>query len=168
MLPKLDVKSFHRSGERARLTKATSPAVGPDRRSLLEQPFWTILHYQFVMNNQQRYRVELGTGMGLIHSRSLSDLALWRIAEKHLRSRLGERGIHGHIRLRDDIFVVAGCDQDARQFAQLLGNSASGVWKIEEGIRDRFSTPFLDLLIYKGFASKDMARAGARLTTHLT
>ncbi len=95
-----------------------------EERRTVEMLLWIVLGNEFVQRRETLYRVEVGSGMGQIHSGSLADLAFYQIVEKNLP--LNEVALFA--RFRDHVLVVTSGVDEAKTFfaqAQALG---SGSW----------------------------------------
>ncbi len=147
---KLDIKDFYMSGEHDVLIGAVVPMVLPERRELLEAMLWCLLRNQFVKHGDITFQVMEGSGMGQIHSGTLSDLALWSLVERNLVAGMHGLGIYGYLRFRDDSFLVGRDAQSIAEFVKKFETGTKGIWKVEVGPVERYSCPFLDLSIYKG------------------
>lgn len=114
---------------------------------------------QVVERGGIRYRVLLGTGMGQVHSGSLSDVAFWRLAEMPV---LGEAdGVLCYLRFRDDIFVAARNREAANKALTVLQGRASKCWKV--GLRG-FLLTVLRCLIVGSSKALALHRAGELIT----
>ncbi len=119
-------------------------------RQVAEVLLLIVLGHQFVSRGDALYRVEVGTGMGQIHSGIVSDLAFWQLVERHLPLNNFESGVLCFLRFRDDVFVVTRGRQEADEFFNLFKAKASVSWIVERESVRSFGTPMLDAKIYKG------------------
>ncbi len=94
-------------------------------------------------------KVTKGSGMGMIHSGSVSDLAFLKLAEIPLLCRRDELGIQLYTRYRDDIFVVLDHPRRCPAFYEALITTAAKVYKIERESYSLVGSSMLDLFIFK-------------------
>ncbi len=77
--------------------------------------------YQFVVNTfdppqslDTLFKVKLGTGIGVRHAGSVSDLVFAEVAERPLLRRAAELGTSLFVWARDDVFVVVKDPQSSK------------------------------------------------------
>ena len=105
------------SGEHHDLVASTLPPkhlkfIDKERHSVLERPLWLLLSEQYISSAelpQRWWKIEVGTGQGLLHSGEVADSALYWLAEYEWASKenLSRHGIDGFWRFRDDGLVLA-------------------------------------------------------------
>jgi len=116
-LVRIDMAHFYMSGEFGEIVEDVLRLVpkGP-LRQLMGDVLWHLLDAQFVRSPLLRgrtFKVVEGSGMGLVHSGAVSDLALCARAEISWACRSDVQDAHQilcWLRFRDDIFVV-GADK---------------------------------------------------------
>ena len=120
---KIDVKHFFLSGSLVQLVKdcqcrQTWPG---EKGKLMEDILYFLLDSQFIKSDiiDGIWQVKMGTGMGLKHSGELTDWIFYNAIEKEWN--INEHVVnHHHIlqqwRFRDDILVLAGDRQKAKEF----------------------------------------------------
>lgn len=127
-LSKFDVKEFYMSGEHHDLIASISHLFDPDIRAAAVEMLWLVLSCQFVRRGNDIYRVQVGTGMGQIHSGNLADVAFWQIVEKHIV--WSDFNVLCYLRFRDDVLVVTEATCQADIFYELLQKRARPNWKV--------------------------------------
>jgi hypothetical protein len=99
------------------------------------------------------WKLERGSGMGLIPSGEIADASFYELAEKRLMcspSIVAEYGIVLYLRFRDDILLGVTCSQ-ARRFELFQRFSTSaGFFKLEVEAVSSTKVCWLDLEIFKG------------------
>ncbi len=145
---KWDIKEFYMSGEHKELVNLVLPEFEDGTRVIVEATLYMLLCNQFVQHEDSLYQVCQGTGMGMIHSGSLSDLAFWKKVEVGLP--LAEFGVHFYGRYRDDVLVISNTKQGAQGIFDVARRRASGCWNLVLEDTSTYSMHMLDLLFYKG------------------
>jgi hypothetical protein len=90
-LAKSDAKEFYMSGEHTAIVAGVLPHIEAEHMPCAEHMLWLLLFHQFVTWCGGAYRVLTGSGMGLIHSGALTDLAFWSLVES--KFNLSELGV---------------------------------------------------------------------------
>lgn len=129
-LARIDVKDFFMSGTCDDFV-ACVDLLPVSLQQCAREAIQFLCENQFVVADaapQELWQVQTGTGMGLIHSSQLCDLAFFRHAEHKLvhSATLAVFGISVYVRFRDDILVVYNAEnhQGFRRFMQLLKTKA--------------------------------------------
>ena len=147
-LCKLDVKYFYMSGSHAKLIEVVVGLLRPELRSVATDLLWLVLGSQIVCKFERCWRVLSGTGMGQVHSGSLSDLAFWQIVESKLD--FVRLGILCLVRFRDDLFLVTKSTTSAANTHREMNRLAAGMWTVELESTGQYSACMLDCMLYKG------------------
>ena len=127
------------------LVAAVLPYFDKQVKSLAELILWILLNNQFVEWEGRTYKVDRGSGMGLIHSGCLSDLAFNRVVES--RINFAEVGIRAYYRFRDDIFLVADSKQHVEAALVSIRRLASPHWVVTAERPSAYSASMLDTLV---------------------
>ena len=110
---KLDIKDFYLSGTVEQLVKDATFGLHDDRKKLAVLVLEFILSEQYVQSKWFPNRVwksTVGSGMGLVHSGEVAELAFFSICERGLVDTEASRQLHGleaYWRFRDDIAMLA-------------------------------------------------------------
>jgi hypothetical protein len=151
---KIDIKEYFMEGVHSDLIKHTIKYIEPISwrgayRALLEH----ILFHQYVVHRSHLYRVSKGSGMGLIHSSDLLDLAFFGMVEDGFINNVNVQrrlGILWYGRYRDDILIVgSGSFSQRARLVEIL-RIKSVIWKLEVEQISFSQVSYLDLLISKG------------------
>lgn len=109
---KLDIKDFYLNGEHRKIVDIVGATFIENQRGVLKDALLFLLYHQYVQSDllpEETWRVALGSGIGQKHSGELSDLYLYRLAERHWAAnaaQTGPLGILDYFRYRDDILLV--------------------------------------------------------------
>ncbi len=101
---------------------------------------------------------QAGSGMGMRHSGSISDIALLMICEKGLLQQTKELGILVYVRL-GDILVAVRDPQAGPKVMEALTKAAAALYRIELESFGLLAVPMLDLLVLKHEASSGVQMA---------
>ncbi len=150
MLCKLDVDHFYLSGQHRDLVNAAISWFNGPQKDLLEQILYTVLAYQFVESpSGDFFSVDLGTGMGAVHSGALADLAFYAVVEQALSKEA--LGIHLYARFRDDVLVVVeGGETEANKVVGRMKALASPSWSLSLDSMSCHAACMLDLWVFVG------------------
>ena len=120
-LVKLDIKDFFMSGRHDDLVRAVEKCFTDDFGRTLAAVTRFLLANQYIDNEaegSELFKVDIGSGMGCIHSGDLSDLCFYVLVECGYILDPGIRealGIVAYFRFKDDILLVMNCDEDGVQ-----------------------------------------------------
>lgn len=126
-LIKIDIADFFMSGNHRELASLATREVSPVLQQHVQDLLFFILDHQFVAQKgdpERVFKVMKGSGMGLICSGEVSDLAFLELVEKsfvlkpHVQRKFG---VKHYSRFKDDIFLVMKGDMTlCRRFFRLM------------------------------------------------
>eukprot|EP00435_Cladocopium_sp_Y103_P039928 s1061_g10.t1 len=131
-MARIDVKDFFMSGTCNEFVACAEFFPASERKNIVDAIEF-LLEHQFLVADalpHTLWQVKAGTGMGLIHSSQLCDLAYYKHAEFQLvdTSALAFFGVALYLRFRDDIFVIYNARENKiARFVSLLKSKAQYV-----------------------------------------
>lgn len=135
MVYRIDINNFYLSGDPWSIAKLVASLFNEKNSELIYDIALFLLYEQFIESSEHPdrvFRVQHGTGMGLIHSGSVADGALHALIERDFAARADIQKRHGIIcdkRFRDDILFIATSPRLAREF----------FWGMQRAAKDIFS-----------------------------
>ena len=160
-LLRLDLKDFYMSGHHHDFVESVkSTASKQNVKEALNSAMWFLLYHQYVQSPflpGRVWKVQHGSGQGLIHSGDVTDLTYYCVVEKNLITpeSLNLHAIKLYIRFRDDIFIIASESTKMWTFAKKL--QRQGVkhgFKIKLESYSKQSAVMLDFEVFKGLSWK--------------
>ena len=148
VMVKFDVKDFYMDGDQSLMIALVLPFLDAAVRPAAELMLNMVLWHQYVVYDTNVYRVTRGSGMGAVHSSSISDLAFYALAERSLNYEA--LGVLLYLRYRDDIFAVVRSKEAATTLHGHLAKAASACWRVELEGSSAYGMPMLDMMVYKG------------------
>ena len=150
-MARIDVKDFFMSGTCSDFVTCAELFPADERKNIVAAIEFLLGHQFFVADAMPHtlWQVKAGTGMGLIHSSQLCDLAYYKHAEFQLvdTSALAFFGVALYLRFRDDIFVIYNARENKiARFVSLLKSKAQYVQLQVESISEE-SAVMLDLCV---------------------
>ena len=110
---KFDIQDYYMSGNKDDLITDALATFEGDEKQLMKEALYLLLEEQWIMSNMfpdRIWKVCKGSGMGLLHSGDLADLAYYNRAERDWASCPAIMETYGIVkiwRFRDDILVLA-------------------------------------------------------------
>jgi len=154
---KVDAKDFFLSGTDTQLCDTILEAfpVTHRKRTAIRDITLFLLRHQFVVPRAPElapqggaWRVLRGSGMGLLHSGFLADLAFAIQAEQWITPTIARRwGIALYLRFKDDIFVILNERYEVPFLSQFRVRAKYFKLELEEKSHD--SVNFLNLTVYR-------------------
>ena len=122
-------------------------------RDIVRRVLVFLLGHQYVTvkGTRRLWRVLEGTGMGLIHSGELADLAFYHDFEKPILQNqfvIDSLWIQLYVRFKDDLFIISGGKYFCERTSSLFQSSST--FKVQEEALDFYHMPYLDLVVFKG------------------
>ena len=156
---KLDLKDFYMSGSCMDLTNDVVGIFprGP-RKSIIEACVIFLLDSQFIQSKAipGLFKVETGTGMGLIASGDLADAAFYHRVEAPFATAAHIHDLYGiiaYFRFKHDIFIIGSVRSNTREFIWEMQRRA-GYFTIELDTINSTQIRYLELLVTKGVLSQ--------------
>ena len=152
-----DIKDFFMSGEHPELTATSASNYPVPLNRAMKVMIREILANQFVEIpgiENRLWQVEEGTGMGIMCSGELSDLAFYNMAERDFLERSNIRSKYDIIyygRFKDDGLIITG-KPDAQLMAELKTEISrrSSFFKVKFGDASLTGIDILDVSLFKG------------------
>ena len=149
---KIDIDDFFMSGNHRELIRLSCLAVSSYWRPLYKAVLTVALQNQYLANDDDLYRVVVGSGMGMPYSGDLSDLVFYWGTERGLLDNKNFRAKTGtidYMRFKDDILVLSAGGAEGRRGLLRALHARSGVWELKVEAIATDSVDFLDLTIRK-------------------
>ena len=149
---RLDLKDFFLSGTVNELCRDACANFDGSKKKLVDNVVELLLSHQFVELDEHPHRLwrsVQGSGMGLIHSSDLMDLAYYHRCERWFYESPGtlwRYGIQRYFRFRDDTFLVGTSASGVREFVEQLQLRAD-YFKVGIEETSRSSLRFLDCMV---------------------
>ena len=134
------MKDLFMSGGTEALATAAAAICEGDLRLWLYRAIRFLLSHQFIrtpLDPGRLWKVTRGSGMGMVHSSSICDAALYTRAEKRFTLQMGNRRAHNiinYLRFRDDIWIAHNNPPLGRPFSrwcELFRRRCGETWKPE-------------------------------------
>eukprot|EP00974_Lingulodinium_polyedra_P125196 11193593-Lingulodinium_polyedra.AAC.1 len=160
---RIDIKHFYMSGEPEKLVQACTKTIKNKKmRETARDVARYLLQHQYVQSKRLKgrlFRVTQGSGMGLIHSSSIADMALAVLGEIEFAAdeKTKEKfEIFQYMRFEDDIFILATHRAKARAYIHHLQDLIKDVFELE---LVQVSARSVEMLAVELFIQKEILHA---------
>lgn len=154
MFIKMDIKEYYLSEDHTMLAELVASFFDdqPTLKAWLKDCVMHLLDSQYVelkLDECTMQKVTGGSGMGMKHSGTISDLAFLKVAELPVLQDKERLGIQMFVRYRDDILTIVENPHCCTAFYECLIPKAAMAYKVEVESYSLESINMLDMTLYK-------------------